>query len=471
MPDCSACAGTGRATRMPLCDDPWNEVVPGLFMGGHDVRAQSPSACVVTDEFDLVVSLTAREGYGPSRVEHVVVRLADAVLDPTNAARVRELGALVAAAVRDGRRMLVRCSGGLNRSGVVVAEALVQLGHTPDEAVRAVRAARGPWALTNPGFVSYLSRGYDGALLSRFEPPSRLGLERWFETRGEIHAHLHRWWHGRDRDQADPAAGRARPSSDGDDDEPGEGSGLGTLGAHAVTVNGLDSAAVGESVATAEPDAVVHQMSSLAGKLDPKHFDRSFAMTNRLRTEGLDNLVAAAQATGVQHIVAQSYTGWPNIRSGGWVKDEEDPLDPDPPKAQRESLAAIRYLEEAVQKADGTVLRYGGFYGDASDAMIPLVRKRQFPIVGGGPGYTSWVHLDDAASATVLALELGARGVFNIVDDEPAPGIGVVAVPRRVRGGEAAPAAAGLGGSARSRRCRRLDAHPDARLVQRTCEA
>ncbi len=202
---------------------------------------------------------------------------------------------------------------------------------------------------------------------------------------------------------------------------PAKVAGLETLGAHAVTVNGLDSAAVGESVATAEPDAVVHQMSSLAGKLDPKHFDRSFAVTNRLRTEGLDNLVAAAQATGVQHIVAQSYTGWPNIRSGGWVKDEEDPLDPDPPKAQRESLAAIRYLEEAVQKADGTVLRYGGFYGDASDAMIPLVRKRQFPIVGGGPGYTSWVHLDDAASATVLALELGARGVFNIVDDEPAP--------------------------------------------------
>ena len=145
MPDCIACGGTGRATRMPLCDDPWNEVVPGLFMGGHDVRSQSPSACVVTDEFDLVVSLTAREGYGPSAgVEHVVVRLADAGLDPANAARVRDLGAIVATAVRDGRRVLVRCSGGLNRSGVVVAEALVQLGYTPDEAVGAVRAARGP---------------------------------------------------------------------------------------------------------------------------------------------------------------------------------------------------------------------------------------------------------------------------------------------------------------------------------------
>src|SRR5215475_605342 len=135
--------------------------------------------------------------------------------------------------------------------------------------------------------------------------------------------------------------------------DPGKAAGLQRLGAHPVVVDGFDSAAVGESVATAEPDAVVHQMSSLAGTLDPKHFDRSFAVTNRLRTEGLDHLVTAAQACGVPHIVAQSYTGWPNIRSGGWVKDEEDPLDPDPPKAQRETLAGIRYLEDAVLKVDG----------------------------------------------------------------------------------------------------------------------
>ena len=202
---------------------------------------------------------------------------------------------------------------------------------------------------------------------------------------------------------------------------PAKAAGIERLGAHAVVVDGLDSAAVGESVATAEPDAVVHQMTALSGEINPKHFDQSFATTNRLRTEGLDHLVAAAEASGVQQIVAQSYTGWPNIRSGGWVKDEEDPLDPEPPKAQRESLAAIRYLEETVQKADGTVLRYGGFYGDASDAMIPIVRKRKFPLVGGGTGYMSWVHLEDAARATVLALEQQARGVFNIVDDEPAP--------------------------------------------------
>jgi len=196
---------------------------------------------------------------------------------------------------------------------------------------------------------------------------------------------------------------------------------LESLGARAVVVDGLDSAAVGEAVAKAEPDAVVHQLTALSGTLDVRHFDRSFAVTNRLRTEGLDHLLAAAQATGVPHVVAQSYTGWPNIRAGSWVKDEEDPLDPEPPAAQRESLAAIRYLEETVRKVDGAVLRYGGFYGDASDPMLPLVRKRRFPLVGGGPGYMSWVHLEDAAAATVLALEQQARGIFNIVDDEPAP--------------------------------------------------
>ena len=196
---------------------------------------------------------------------------------------------------------------------------------------------------------------------------------------------------------------------------------LESLGAKGVVVDGLDPAAVGEAVATAGPDAIVHQMTALGGGPDPKHFDRSFALTNRLRTEGTEHLLAAARASGVRRFVAQSYTGWPNIRSGGWVKDEEDPLDPEPPKAQRESLAAIRHLEDAVRKADGTVLRYGAFYGDASDPMVPIVRRRQFPIVGGGTGYTSWIHLDDAAGATVLALEKDARGVFNIVDDEPAP--------------------------------------------------
>ena len=155
--DCAACHGTGRATRMPLCDDPWTEVVPGLWQGGHDVRSQDRTACVVGDQFDLVVSLATREGYGPADgVEHVVVRMADAGVDGELARRLDGLAAQVADAVRDGRRVLVRCSGGLNRSGLLVASALTRLGHEPAEAIALVREARGPWALTNPGFVAHL---------------------------------------------------------------------------------------------------------------------------------------------------------------------------------------------------------------------------------------------------------------------------------------------------------------------------
>lgn len=155
--DCAACQGTGRATRMPLCDEPWNEVVPGLWQGGHDVRSQDESACVVADEFDLVVSLVTRKGYGPSEgVEHLVLRMADAGVDAGLAGRLDELADRVLAVRDEGGRVLVRCSGGLNRSGLVVATALVKQGHTPDEALALVRAARGPWALTNPGFVAHL---------------------------------------------------------------------------------------------------------------------------------------------------------------------------------------------------------------------------------------------------------------------------------------------------------------------------
>ncbi|GAA4817672.1 hypothetical protein ACFQ0K_09130 [Nocardioides caeni] len=157
MPECTVCGGDGRATRMPLCEDPWNEVVPGLWQGGHDVRSQRGSACVVRDEFDLVISLVARQGYGPSEgVEHRVLRIADAVVDAAVGSRIQELGAEIAAAVRDDRRVLVRCSGGLNRSGLVSAVALTHLGHPRDEAVALVRAARGAWALTNPMFVAHL---------------------------------------------------------------------------------------------------------------------------------------------------------------------------------------------------------------------------------------------------------------------------------------------------------------------------
>jgi len=198
---------------------------------------------------------------------------------------------------------------------------------------------------------------------------------------------------------------------------------LRSLGAEAVIVDGLDAIAVGEVIARATPDAIIHQMTALAGTPDMKHFDRWFAVTNDLRTRGTEHLLAAASATGVERFVAQSYTGWPNIREGGPIKTEEDPLDPSPAKAQRESLAAIRFLEQAVVDAplEGIVLRYGSFYGPgATELLVELVRKRKLPILGSGAGVTSWIHLDDAATATVAALEHGDRGIYNVVDDEPA---------------------------------------------------
>lgn len=208
------------------------------------------------------------------------------------------------------------------------------------------------------------------------------------------------------------------------------------LGAEAVRADGLDAAAVGAAVAAAEPDVIVHQMTALAGSTDLRHFDRTFATTNQLRTVGLDNLLAAARASGVKRMVAQSYTGWPNARTGGPVKSEDDPLDPNPPAQQRESMAAIRYLENAVLSAplDGVVLRYGSLYGPgASDEMIDIIRKRKFPIVGKGGATWSFTHIDDAASSAVAAVDRGS-GIYNIVDDEPAPAEEILAELARIVG-------------------------------------
>jgi nucleoside-diphosphate-sugar epimerase len=201
---------------------------------------------------------------------------------------------------------------------------------------------------------------------------------------------------------------------------------LAELGAKAVVMDGLDGASVGEAVATAAPDAIVHQMTAIApthaGKPDMKHFDRWFAPTIRLRTEGTDHLLAAAEATGVPHVVAQSFGAFNGAREGGWVKTEDDPLERFGGTPAELGMAAIGHLEDAVVGAGGAALRYGSLYGPgATDDQVELVRKRYFPLVGGGGGYCSWVHLDDAASATVLAVEQEARGVFNVVDDEPAP--------------------------------------------------
>jgi len=205
---------------------------------------------------------------------------------------------------------------------------------------------------------------------------------------------------------------------------PGKAAILRELGAEPVVVDGLDAVAVGEAVARAEPEVVIHQMTSLAGSTSLRNFDKIFAVTNQLRTEGTDHLLAAAAAAGVRRFVAQSYTGWANTRSGGPVKTEEDPLDPSPPAMQRESLAAIRHLERVVPAASpvqGIVLRYGSFYGPgASDDFVDLIRKRRVPVIGDGAGVWSFLHIRDAAAATIAALEHGAPGVYNVVDDEPA---------------------------------------------------
>ncbi len=197
-------------------------------------------------------------------------------------------------------------------------------------------------------------------------------------------------------------------------------------GAEGVVMDGLDGAAVGEAVAMAQPDVIVHQMTAIsmthAGKPDIKHPDRWFAKTNRLRTEGTDHLLAAAQAVGVPHFVAQGYASWNGIREGGWVKTEEDPVDLLEGTAAYVGLKALSRIEDLVLNIGGAVMRYGAFYGPgAIDDQVELARKRQYPLVGRGTGYSSWVHLDDAASATVLAVEQKVTGVFNIVDDVPAP--------------------------------------------------
>ena len=194
------------------------------------------------------------------------------------------------------------------------------------------------------------------------------------------------------------------------------------LGAEPVVADGLDAAAMTKAIVDAEPDVIIHQMTALAGQADLRQFDRWFARTNELRTRGTDILLAAARDAGVGRFVAQSYTGWTNSRTGGPVKTEDDELDPHPLKMQRESLAAIRHLEQAVLAAEGIVLRYGNFYGPgASDSLVKLIRMRRFPVIGDGAGVWSWIHLDDAAAATVAAVQRGAPGVYNITDDEPGP--------------------------------------------------
>lgn len=195
------------------------------------------------------------------------------------------------------------------------------------------------------------------------------------------------------------------------------------LGAIPQLMDGLDKASVQEAVNAADPDVIVHQMTALRG-VDMRNPDKAFATTNRLRTEGTRHLIDAA---GDRLIIAQSFAGWPYARTGGPVKTEADPLDPDPPRGIRETHAAIRTLEKLTLEANGIVLRYGGFYGPGTGLapdgeQAAMVRKRQFPLVGNGEGVWSFLHTEDLATATVAAIERGRRGeIYNIVDDDPAP--------------------------------------------------
>jgi nucleoside-diphosphate-sugar epimerase len=202
------------------------------------------------------------------------------------------------------------------------------------------------------------------------------------------------------------------------------------LGAVPVVADALDPDQVAKAVGGVRPDVIVEELTAAPAKLDLRHFDHDFALTNRLRTEGTDHLLSAGQAVGVRRFVAQGVGGYAAYaRTGGPVKSEEDPLDPAPAREMRHTQAAIRHLEEAVlgaQWTEGIVLRYGAFYGPGTsmapgEEQFELVRRRKYPLVGDGGGVWSFVHIADAAEATVAAIEYGSRGVYNVVDDDPAP--------------------------------------------------
>jgi 2-alkyl-3-oxoalkanoate reductase len=210
---------------------------------------------------------------------------------------------------------------------------------------------------------------------------------------------------------------------------PQKAAALRAAGAQPVIAEALGRGAVVEAVRRARPEVVIHQLTGLTGVKNFKNFDREFALTNRLRTESIDYLLEGARAAGAGRFIAQSYGGWTYERSGSGLKSEDDPLDPAPPANQTASLAALRYLDEKVAGATdlaGLAFRYANFYGPGSSIaldgdIVAMVRKRQLPVIGTGAGVWSFVHIDDAAAATVAAVRAGAAGLYNIVDDEPAP--------------------------------------------------
>jgi nucleoside-diphosphate-sugar epimerase len=223
------------------------------------------------------------------------------------------------------------------------------------------------------------------------------------------------------------------------------------------------------------PEVVIHEMTQIGALNNLRRFDRVFAVTNQLRTQGTDNLLAAATAAGARRLIAASFSGWTNSRTGGPVKTEADPLDANPPAAQRETAAAIRYPETAVTEAspvEGIVLRYGSFYGPgASDEFFGPIRKRKMPVVGDGAGIWSFIHVADAAAATVAALDHGSRGVYNVVDEEPAEVAEWLPYLAEVLGAKPPMHVPRLAGPADGRRGRRVDADPDPRFLQRQGES
>lgn len=204
---------------------------------------------------------------------------------------------------------------------------------------------------------------------------------------------------------------------------------LAALGATPVVLDALDDIAVKDAVAAAQPDVVVHELTSIPDSVNPRKLDEQFAETNRLRTEGMDHLLEAARAAGARRFVAQSFAAWVYARTGGPVKTEDDPIETDPPASVRETLGAILHVEHTLAEAtdiEGIALRYGGFYGPGTSmgeggSVIEMVRKRRFPLVGRSNAVWSFVHVDDAAAATVAAVERGTTGIYNVADDDPAP--------------------------------------------------
>jgi nucleoside-diphosphate-sugar epimerase len=202
----------------------------------------------------------------------------------------------------------------------------------------------------------------------------------------------------------------------------------GTVDAVLFIVDPLDKPRLTAAVRRAEPDVIIHQLTALSGVGNFRKFDQEFALTNRFRTEVTDTLLAAARSIGTRRFIAQSYCGWPYAKKGGPVKTEEDPLDPNPPESFVKTLAAIRSLEAKISRTtflEAIALRYGMFYGPGTaigkgGAILKMTRKRRFPIVGGGGGVWSFIHILDAARATVAAISRGAPGIYNIVDDDPA---------------------------------------------------